>query len=196
VFYEPKDLMANVEKVRRRLPVGRQVRRWRTERQLTLAVLAERSGLNIGFLSQIENDKASPSLDALAAIADALEVPPAWLVLAEVSPPRVVRAGERPTTEMGDGIRIERADGGLTRGFSMLQIRALPGSTTGAHAHGGEEHHLVLGGRWRMRQGDHVVELGAGDYVAWDGTIPHDAEVIGDAPGDLLVVGRRADPVD
>lgn len=181
-------------KARRGLPVGRQIRRWRTDRQLTLAVLADRSGLNIGYLSQIENDKASPSLDALAVIADALDVPAAWLLLAESSPPRVVRAGQRPTTEMGDGIFIERADGGLSRGFSMLQIRGQPGSTTGAHAHAGEEHHLVLGGRWRMRQGDHQVELGPGDYVAWDGTIPHDAEVVGDEPGELLVVGRRVDP--
>jgi transcriptional regulator with XRE-family HTH domain len=188
--------MSGEDKGRRRLPVGREVRRWRSERRLTLAVLAERSGLNIGFLSQIENGKASPSLDALAAIADALEVPAAWLLLADVSPPRLVRASERPTTKMGDGIRIERADGGLSRGFSMLQIRGEPGSATGAHAHAGDEHHLVLSGRWRMRQGDHEVELGPGDYVAWDGTIPHDAEVIGEEPGELLVVGRRVDPVD
>ena len=28
-----------------------------------------------------------------------------------------------------------------------------------------------------MTQGDHVVELGPGDYLRWDGSIPHDAEV-------------------
>ena len=44
--------------------VGRQIRRWRTERGLTLASVAERSGLNVGYLSQIENDKASPSLES------------------------------------------------------------------------------------------------------------------------------------
>ena len=61
--------------------VGRKSRRWRQTRGLTLAQVGERSGLNVGYLSQIENDKAVPSLDALAAIADALEVPPAWLFL-------------------------------------------------------------------------------------------------------------------
>src|SRR6187399_529215 len=54
------------EIARRRLLVGRQVRRWRMERGLTLAVVADRSGLNVGYLSQIENDKASPSLGCLA----------------------------------------------------------------------------------------------------------------------------------
>ena len=47
---------------RRKPAVGRQIRRWRAERGLTLANVAERSGLNVGYLSQIENDKASPSL--------------------------------------------------------------------------------------------------------------------------------------
>ena len=49
---------------RRRPAVGVQVKRWRTERGLTLANVADRTGLNVGYLSQIENDKASPSLAA------------------------------------------------------------------------------------------------------------------------------------
>ncbi len=179
---------------RRRVAVGRQVRRWRLERGLTLAGLAERSRLNLGYLSQIENEKASPSLDALGAVAEALDVPPAWLLIDEVVPPRVVRASERPKSDVLDGGHVERVDGGLSRGFSMLQVCLRPGLSTGAHTHPGEEHHLVLRGRWRMRQGEHEVELGPGDYVAWDGTIPHDAEVIGDERGEMLIVSRRIEP--
>jgi hypothetical protein len=44
-----------------------------------------------------------------------------------------------------------------------------------------------------MTQGDHVVEAGPGDYVRWDGTIPHDAEVISDEEGRLLIVSLRRD---
>src|SRR5918996_1542223 len=90
----------SVEKVAASAPrpaVGREVRRWRRTRDLTLATVSERSGLNIGYLSQIENDKALPSLDALVAIAAALEVPVAWLFLDSTPPPRVVRAKERPS---------------------------------------------------------------------------------------------------
>ena len=47
----------------RPLNSGRQVRRSRLERGLTLAAVADRSGLNVGYLSQIENDKATPSLE-------------------------------------------------------------------------------------------------------------------------------------
>ena len=89
---------------RRRPAVGAQVRRWRRERGLTLATVAERSGLNVGYLSQIENDKASPSLACLASIGDALNVPIAWFLMDDVPPPQVVQAGSAPhgsTTSAG-----------------------------------------------------------------------------------------------
>ena len=182
-----------------RLPVGREVRRWRQSRGLTLAQVGEQSGLNVGYLSQIENEKAVPSLDALATIARALDVPAAWLLLDSSVAPRVVRAGERPTAgESGDGVRIEEVDAGTSRDVCILEAVAEPGHATGVHAHHGDEHHVVLAGRWRMTQGEHTYELGPGDYLAWDPTVPHDVEVIGDEPGRLLVIyprqTRRAGP--
>jgi len=179
---------------RRRPIVGGQIKRWRTERGMTLANVAERTDLNIGYLSQIENDKASPSLACLAAIGDALDVPIAWFFLTEVAPPTVVRASERPVRGR-DGLgRIERVDGGESRDLTIVEGVAPVGGRAGLHAHAGDEHHLVLSGRWRMSQGDHVVELGPGDYIRWDGTIPHDAEVIGDDEGHLLIVTLRDRP--
>jgi transcriptional regulator with XRE-family HTH domain len=181
-----------VEEQRRRPAVGGQVRRWRRERGLTLADVAERSGLNVGYLSQIENDKASPSLSCLASIGDALDVPIAWFLIDEVPPPQVVRASERVVTANDMG-RVERVDGNVSRSLSIVEAVASPGAPAGAHAHAGDEHHLVLRGRFRMTQGDHVVEVGPGDYVRWDGTIPHDAEVIGDDEGAMLIVRLRPD---
>ena len=63
---------------------------------LTLADVAERTGLNVGYLSQVENDKASPSLETLAALAEALEVPITWFLLDTSPAPRLVRRSERP----------------------------------------------------------------------------------------------------
>jgi hypothetical protein len=42
-----------------------------------------------------------------------------------------------------------------------------------------------------MTQGEHTVELGPGDYLRWDGSVPHDAEVIGDEDAALLIVRIR-----
>jgi len=176
----------NIEE-RRRPAVGAQVKRWRRDRGLTLATVAERSGLNVGYLSQIENDKASPSLGCLASIGDALNVPIAWFLMNDAPPPQVVKASERTSRVHGLG-RIELVDGGLSRDISVVEAVAAPGSRTGVHAHAGDEHHIVLRGRFRMTQGDHVVEAGPGDYVRWDGAIPHDAEAIGEEEGHMLIV--------
>ncbi len=172
---------------RRRPAVGAQVKRWRTERGLTLANVAERSGLNVGYLSQIENDKASPSLTCLASLGEALDVPIAWFLIDETPAPTVVRRAERPVRELEFG-RLEQVDGGTSRDVSVVEVVGGPGGRIGAHAHAGDEHHLVLRGRFRMSQGDHVLEVGPGDYVRWDGAIPHDGEVLGDEEGAMLIV--------
>ena len=182
-----------------RVRVGREVRHWRKARALTLAHLSDTSGLNLGYLSQIENEKAVPSLDALVAIADALDVPPAWLLLDSTPPPRVVRAAERPRLPMPSGTEATEVDGGTSRDLRILEVVVPAGASTGVHAHSGDEHHVVLAGSWRMSQGDHVSELGPGDYLAWDPTVPHDVENIGDEPGRVLVIyprhsGRSTDP--
>ena len=175
----------------RRPDVGGEVRRWRQTRGLTLAQVGDRSHLNVGYLSQIENGKAVPSLDALVAIAAALEVPIAWLFLDSAPKPRVVRAVDRPRVAGIDGGAMEEVDGGTARDVRILEAVVPPGCSTGVHAHTGDEHHLVLAGRWRMTQGDQVFEVGPGDYVAWDPTIPHDVESLGPETGRILVIYPR-----
>jgi mannose-6-phosphate isomerase-like protein (cupin superfamily) len=174
-----------------RLPVGREVRRWRRNRALTLAEVAARSGLNIGYLSQIENEKAVPSLDALVSIAGALDVPAAWLLQDSTPAPRVVRAADRPRLPVIEGGEATEVDAGTSRDLCIIEATVPPGASTGVHAHTGDEHHVILTGRWRMTQGDHVVELGPGDYLAWDPAVPHDVENIGDEPGRMLIVYPR-----
>jgi len=174
-----------------RLEIGREVRRWRQARGLTLSQVSDESGLNIGYLSQIENDKALPSLEALAAIAEAMDVPPAWLLLDSSVPPRVVRGSERPRGAGPGGVVITEVDAGTSRDVCILEVSAPPGTATGVHAHSGDEHHLVVRGRWKMTQGDEVIELAPGDYLAWDPAIPHDVENVGDDVGTILIVYPR-----
>ena len=176
---------------RQRPLVGGRIRRRRAERGLTLAGVAELTGLNIGFLSQLENDKASPSLETLAALAAALDVPIAWLLLDQSIGPRVVRASERPRRRVPAGNRFTQVDGGLARDIAIFEVQSAPGHRTGFHAHPGDEHHIVISGRMRITQGDTVVEAGPGDYVLLDGTLPHDAESIGDEPVRLIIVYPR-----
>jgi len=182
---------------RRPPAVGAQVRRWRTERGLTLARLASATGLNVGYLSQIENDKASPSLACLSALSSALDVPIAWFLVDEHQAPEVMRAADRRWREAANG-RASRVDARGASDISIVEVEAAPGSSAGLHTHAGDEHHLILAGRYRMTQGQHVEELGPGDYLRWDGLVPHDAEVISDEPGRMLIIRltRHGEPHD
>lgn len=176
---------------RRRPLVGSRIRRRRIDQGLTLARVADRTGLNVGYLSQVENDKASPSLETLAALAHALDVPIAWFLLDTSVAPRVVRASDRPRRTFATGDGMTQVDGGVARDIAIFEGEMPPGRRTGFHAHPGDEHHVVLSGRIRFTQGESVVEAGPGDYVLLDGTLPHDAEVIGDEPARMFIVYPR-----
>lgn len=174
-------------RTRRRPLVGAQVRKLRTDRGLTLAQVGERTGLNVGYLSQVETDKASPSLETLAAIADSFDVPIAWLLMDAAPPPRLVRRDERRLENLPQGGQLEEVDGGFARGLRMIEGRVPAGVSTGLMTDAGEEHHLVLQGLVRFRQGDFVADLGPGDYLVWDGSFPHSAENIGESESRVLI---------
>ncbi|MEA2652347.1 MAG: hypothetical protein QOI85_2068 [Chloroflexota bacterium] len=176
---------------RQRPLVGARIRRRRAERGLTLARVAALTGLNIGYLSQVENDKASPSLETLAELAEALDVPIAWFLLDSSAAPRLVRAVDRPRRKGREGGGLTQVDGGVARDLAIFEGAMPVGHRTGFHAHPGDEHHIVLSGRIRITQGETVVEAGPGDYVLLDGTLPHDAETVGDEPARLLIVYPR-----
>lgn len=178
---------------RRRPLVGAAIRRRRRELGFTLARVSEDTGLNIGYLSQVENDKASPSLETLAALAGALDVPIAWFLLEQSVAPRVVRASERPRRRMTRAAgSLTQIDGGVARDLAIFEGTMPVGHRTGFHAHPGDEHHVILAGRVRITQGESVVEAGPGDYVLLDGTLPHDAEAIGTEAARLMIIYPRS----
>lgn len=51
------------------------VRKVRTDKKVTLSGLARRSGVSVAHLSDIENERKSPSLLVMVRIAKALNVP-------------------------------------------------------------------------------------------------------------------------
>lgn len=54
--------------------IGSLIRTYRKEKKLTLKVVAERAGVSEGFLSQVENNVNSPSVDTLFRICNAIGV--------------------------------------------------------------------------------------------------------------------------
>lgn len=54
--------------------IGTSIRRCRKEKKLTLKAVAEKASISEGFLSQVENDVNSPSVDTLVRICNALGI--------------------------------------------------------------------------------------------------------------------------
>jgi transcriptional regulator with XRE-family HTH domain len=189
----PRRTAPDISKESCRPLVGAQIRRLRIDRGMTLAEVANSTGLNVGYLSQVETDKASPSLETLASIAGALEVPLTWFFADSSFPPLVVRGKDRKSRD-SFGASVELVDGGIPRSLRIIEASLTHGGKTTLHSHPGEEHHVVLSGRVRLAQGNFSVELGPGDYLVWDATLPHTAEQIGDDPARVLIVTPGANP--
>jgi len=54
--------------------IGTLIRRFRKEQKMTLKIVAEKASISEGFLSQVENDVNSPSVDTLVRICDAIGI--------------------------------------------------------------------------------------------------------------------------
>lgn len=89
------------------LRVGVAVRKRRRALQLTLAAVSARSGLSVPFLSQIENERARPSMRSLERVADALETTAVELLAASDTTRTVdlVRADDVPGLSPAAGVR-------------------------------------------------------------------------------------------
>jgi transcriptional regulator with XRE-family HTH domain len=172
--------------------IGRRLQALRRQQGLTLEQLAGDSGLSTGYLSQIENGAAVPSLTALQLIAAELGVD-----LAEFFPDerprgtRVVRAEERHAfrIDAGSGEEYAVLAGQVhERAFSALYARHLPSSAGGGlpFRHLGEEFGLVLSGRLRLTIDGDDHELGPGDWIHYSSHPSHSAEVVSDEPVEAL----------
>ncbi|AZM78651.1 XRE family transcriptional regulator [Streptomyces sp. G3] len=152
------------------LRVGAAVRRRRRDLELTLAVVSERSGLSVPFLSQIENDRARPSQTSLEKVADALRTTAVEL-LAAADPAcsvDVVRA-EDPDPDFAPRVRS------LVRGHHQMHASEF----TGDHDAGRELQYrndqlmFVAEGAVEIEAEGRAYRLGRGDTLYLTGGVRH-----------------------
>jgi transcriptional regulator with XRE-family HTH domain len=173
------------------MSLGARIRLTRTQKSITLQELSDRSGLSKGFICQLENDKASPSLQALEKLSSGLGVPIAYLFLSTSDKVHVVRENERQEYRVGgpEGPLVQLLSGSR-RNLKMMLMTIPPGMGTGGenHAHEGEECHWVLEGTVRYTQGGESVVLYPGDSLHWNGFVPHMLENVGPGAARVLCV--------
>jgi transcriptional regulator with XRE-family HTH domain len=161
--------------------IGAGLRRLRRERSLSLVDLAARTQLSIGFLSQIERGKSSPTLRALVSMADALGVGLVDLfplsVAASDQTATIVRGAARSELQLWrSGIRKQlltpHTEGSK---LSLYLVELEPGASTGDefYTHGGEEAGLVMIGAMTLRVENESWTLQEGDSFRFLSSRPH-----------------------
>jgi transcriptional regulator with XRE-family HTH domain len=159
--------------------LGREIRSLRKARGLTLAAVAQASGLSVGYLSLLERDRATPSINALHAISRALGVTISWFFEAGETPATerdiVVRRGRRRRLDFSPGISDELLSPSLAGTLEMLASRFEPGATSGdsPYSHTGEEGGVVLRGQLELWVDGKTFLLVAGDSFGFPCSLPH-----------------------
>lgn len=172
------------------MQLGRKIRDLRLRRGMTVQQLATASGLSKGFISQVENDRTSPSLATLRNLARALETSVAYLVVEEEQVPHVVRAAERPRVQVGGNAgRVEVLSAQPKRNLELIMAELPPGlSARGKkHFHHGEEIVFCLEGTVRLVCGDQTFVLQTGDSCHYDGRMPHAVENCGERTARIII---------
>ena len=169
------------------MDIGAKIRKIRTRKKITIAQMCEVTGLSKGFVSNIENNNTSPSINTLSVIADFLKVPLPYLLLEEKQHMRVIRKDERRTS-IYKNLKIEHLTS--KKGLRVMIVESPPGIAIGeetAHAHEGEEFHLVLQGKVLAQQGEDSVIAEEGDTFSWNASVPHFVKNIGDIESIILI---------
>jgi transcriptional regulator with XRE-family HTH domain len=169
--------------------VGSRIRELRTRRGLVIEDLSRKSGLSKPYISQVETGKASPSLQTVQKLAQALGVPLTYLFVDEAFGCHVTRRHERRAVSFGDPDKLVFFLSAPNRSLEMLLLDIPAGYTAGGrtHSHDGEECHWVLEGTITAVQGDQRFVLARGDSFHWDGSVPHRIENHGPEVARLLV---------
>ena len=178
--------------------IGREVRAFRKQKEITVADLATKTGLSIGMLSKIENGNTSPSLSTLQTLANSLSVPLTSFFR------RFEEQRMAVHTKSGEGVELERE--GTRAGHQYNLLGHIGSNASGVivepylitlsaksdifpmFQHGGIETIYMLEGKVNYRHGDEVHDLRPGDTLFFDADAPHGPEELVELPARYLSI--------
>jgi transcriptional regulator with XRE-family HTH domain len=158
--------------------VGKNLRRLRGERGLSLEKLSRVSGVSRAMLGQIELGQSAPTINVAWKIATALGVPFSALLSERAEGGlHVLKAADSKKLTSHDGKFISRAlfPFDERRRVEFYELTLQPGGVEQAHAHnpGTVEYLAVAQGQLEMDVGGRRETLGAGDAIVFEADVPH-----------------------
>ncbi|MCW2756911.1 MAG: helix-turn-helix family protein [Nocardioidaceae bacterium] len=165
--------------------LGPRLRARRATRELTLAEVAEQTGISVSTLSRLESGQRRATLELLLPLARAYGATLDELVDAPATgDPRV---HTKPLNAVwGTVVPLTNRPGGM-RAFKSV-VRPKHRSTPEPQTHEGYEWLYVLDGRLRLVLGDLDLVLGPGEVAEFDTRTPHWFGCADDQPVELLSI--------
>ncbi len=158
--------------------VGKNLKRLRTERGLSLERLANLSGVSRAMLGQVELGQSAPTINVLWKMARALDVPfSALITTAQTGGAKVLRSAAAKRLLSSDGSFQSRAlfpfDEPRRVEFYELKLAAKGQERADGHAPGTTENLVVTKGQVEIVVGAQTHRLEAGDAILFEADQPH-----------------------
>jgi len=185
--------MANSNKL------GKRIRSFREERNISLEVLATNTGLSLEFLKSLEENDLYPTIGPLQKVARALGVRLGTFMDDEItSDPVISRVGERGNDlamHKGESSKASYMYHSLGKGKSdrnmepfSIEIMPTKEKEHQTSSHQGEEFILVLKGSLLVMYGKEEHILSKGDTIYYNSIVPHYAISANDEPVEILAI--------
>lgn len=160
--------------------LSQRIKQRRLELGLSLEEVAATAGQTKSWLSKVENFRITPSLPALARVAEALRTPLSVLLEGLDAKPQLVltRKQERRVIQRdaqnSDIVYQEMIRGRANRQMNPFVLKVpAGGGRTVLRPHEGEEFLTVLRGRVSLEYGAEIYPLKQGDSLYFDADTPH-----------------------
>jgi transcriptional regulator with XRE-family HTH domain len=179
------------------MPIGNTIQQIRKERNMTLGILSEKSGVSKAMLSQIESDKVNPTVATVWKIAIGLGVDINELTkVISVTRRNFTFTKKDEVTVLDcdqEGVHIRTLTPvTMIDDLEMYLIAFREKSALKSYPHfpGTEEFLTLLEGEVTVRAGDNVSVMHKDDFLAYHSDIDHVIENTGNVPAILHMVVR------
>ena len=174
-----------------RLSLGEALRQRRKDLRFSMQLVADRAGLSVGFISQVERGLTSPSLGSLASVANVLDMRLSDLLDHSGGGTETTRRTNRPVYRVpGAEMSYER----ISTAFEGSKLHSVivhepPGTRIEPISHEGEEMFFILAGSITVEIEGKVGVLSQGDTIHFDSRRTHSTWNHTDQPASILWCG-------
>lgn len=176
------------KKTGRLMPVGKKIKKARTDKKMTYETLANETGFSIDFLKKVEAGKLTPPVGSLLQISRALEIDSGDLLKEEEDRMQDrIQAYTKRTASYAYTTLTPGAENKHLKAF-RVKIDAKKDHEGVSYNHEGEEFVYVLEGTIEVVVGEHINTVAAGESLHFNSGIQHLLRNIGETDAELLVV--------